>query len=132
MMENYMAKSIETANAPQAIGPYSQAISVGPMVFISGQLPIDPLSGEMPVGIEAQAHQALRNLGAVLTASESDFSSVAKTTVFLTSIEDFPTINRIYAEYFNEGRPARSTVEVARLPQNARIEIDAIGFQVRA
>lgn len=121
---------IQTAEAPAAIGPYSQAIRIGSMVYTSGQVAIDPATGQLVTGgIEAQTHRVLQNLQAVLAASGLDLSRVVKTTVFLKNMTDFSAMNSIYAEYFQTKSgpaPARSTVEVARLPKDALVEIEAI------
>ena len=113
-----MKKTIFAENAPAAVGPYVHAVEAGNMVFTSGQLGLDPENGTLPEGIEAQPHQALKNLGAVL--------DVVRTMVFLDNMDDFATVNAIYAEYFKESAPARSCVEVARLPKGGLIEIEAI------
>jgi 2-iminobutanoate/2-iminopropanoate deaminase len=120
-------RAVSTAGAPAAIGPYSQAIRSGPFLFVSGQVPLDPASGAMVSGgVEAQAHQALRNLGAILAAAGVSFDAVVKTTVYLLDLGDFEAVNRVYAGYFPSPAPARATMQVARLPRDARIEIDAI------
>jgi 2-iminobutanoate/2-iminopropanoate deaminase len=118
---------IETPAAPAAIGPYSQAIADGGLLFCSGQIALDPASGEM-VGetVEEQARQVLKNLGEVLAAGGSGFDRVLKTTIFLSDMADFATVNGIYAEAFGDARPARATVAAAGLPKNALVEIDAI------
>lgn len=122
-----MKTEIKTSNAPQAIGPYSQAIVVGNMLYASGQIPINPASGNIETtDIKAQAHQVLKNIGAVLSAADLKYSDVVKTTVFLTDLNDFGTVNEIYGEYFTEPYPARSCVQVAALPKNAKIEIEII------
>ncbi|HVC90031.1 MAG TPA: RidA family protein [Acidobacteriaceae bacterium] len=122
--------AIETAEAPAAIGPYSQAIRIGDLVFTSGQIALDPMTGQLVGGgIEAQTRRVLENLEAVLAAAGLDFSSVVKTTVFLKDMNHFPAMNAIYGEYFQAkgiAPPARSTVEVSRLPKDALVEIDAI------
>ena len=118
---------VKTIEAPAAIGPYSQAIKAGGMVFLSGQIPLDPKSGEMVAGdIQTQARQVLGNIKAVLSAAGSSLERVVKTTVFLTSMDDFPKINDVYGEFFSAAPPARSTVEVRRLPRGAAVEIEAI------
>ncbi len=124
-----MKKSVNATNAPAAVGPYVHAVEVGEMVFTSGQLGLDPVAGTLPEGIEAQTHQALKNLGAVLEAAGSDFDHVVKTTVFLDNIDDFATVNAIYAEYFKGEVPARSCVEVAKLPKGGLVEIEAIAVK---
>lgn len=116
---------IATAEAAAAVGPYSQGISANKLVFISGQLPID-LKGVMPEGVEAQTRQSLANVLAVLKAAGSSQELVLKTTVFLKNMDDFSAMNAIYAEVFGASLPARSTVEVARLPRNALVEIECI------
>ncbi len=121
-----MKKVIKTNKAPGAIGPYSQGIDLGNMIFFSGQIPLDPKTGEMPEGIEAQAKQALDNVKGLLESQGLDFSDVVKTTVFLDNMDDFATVNGIYAEYFVEPYPARSAVEVAKLPKGALIEVEVI------
>lgn len=120
---------IATNDAPAAIGPYSQAIAVPSFVFVSGQLPIDPKSGQIAEGVAAQTKQSLENLSAILVAGNSNLSSVVKTTVFLKDMNDFEAMNRVYAEYFNATPPARSTVEVARLPRDVCVEIEATAIQ---
>ncbi len=120
---------VQTGQAPQAIGPYSQAVRLDTLVFASGQIPLDPLTGSLAAGgIEPQTRQALSNLQAVLEAAGSSLDKVLKTTVFLRNLEDFPVVNEIYASYFLQKPPARSCVEVARLPKEALIEIEAIAF----
>jgi len=115
--------------APSAIGPYSPALKVGNLIFVSGQIPIDPKTGKMIEGeIEAQARRALENLKAVLEPYSIGLENVAKTTIFLKDMNNFSRINKIYGEYFKEKFPARSCVEVSRLPKDAEIEIEAIAF----
>jgi len=122
-----MKEVIRTANAPQAIGPYSQAIRVGDFLFASGQIPIDPASGEIVAGgIEEQTGQVMENIKQVLAAAGLDFSHVVKTTVFITSMADFAAVNQIYGRYFPENPPARSCVAVAELPKGARVEVEVI------
>ena len=122
--------AIQASNAPAAIGPYSQAIRVGNLVFTSGQVAIDPTTGQLVAGgIEEQTHRVLQNLLAVLAAAGLEFSRVVKTTVYLKDMAHFAAMNAIYAEYFqtqNSPSPARSTVEVARLPKDALVEIELI------
>ena len=117
---------IRTKNAPEPVGPYSQAVKVSGTLYCSGQIPLNPSTGAIPDGIEAQTRQVLENLGAVLKAGGADFSNVVKTTVFLKDMNDFPAMNAIYAEAFTGAPPARSTVQVARLPKDVLVEIDAI------
>jgi 2-iminobutanoate/2-iminopropanoate deaminase len=117
---------IHTPNAPAPVGPYSQAVKVGNMLYCSGQIPLNPADGSIPEGIEAQTRQVLKNLKAILKAGGTDFSGVVKTTVFLNDMNDFPAMNTLYAEVFTEAPPARSTVQVARLPKDVLVEIDAV------
>ena len=120
-------ETISTENAPGAIGPYSQAIKAGGMIFCSGQIPIDIATGEfVSDDVAEQTHQVLKNLDAVLTAAGSGLDKVVKTTVFLADMGDFAVMNGIYAEYFSDSKPARATVQAARLPRDARVEIDCI------
>ena len=118
-------KKIETTNAPVAIGPYSQGFVVGNIAFFSGQIPVDPATGEMPEGIEAQAEQSCKNVMALLEAAGLTAENVVKTTCFLADIADFATFNAVYAKYFTS-RPARSCVAVKDLPKGALCEIEAI------
>ena len=117
---------ISTEQAPKAIGPYSQAVRVGQLVFMSGQLGIDPKTGDLAEGIVAQTHQSLDNIGAVLTALGLNYSHVVKTTVFVKDLDDFATVNEIYGSVFKDAPPARSCVEVSRLPKRALVEIECI------
>lgn len=119
---------IKTSHAPAAVGPYSQAIKAAPLVFVSGQLGLDPKSGTLVDGLEAQTRQILENLESILRESGSDLKNVVKTTIFLTSMADFSAVNAIYAEAFSDAPPARSTVEVASLPLGGLIEIEAIAL----
>lgn len=119
-------KKIKTTNAPAAIGPYSQAIQTGNMLFTSGQIPINPATGEIPSGVEAQARQALTNVKNLIEASGGSIDNVVKTTVFIKDMNDFAKINEIYAEFFTEPYPARSCVEVARLPKDVLLEVETI------
>jgi 2-iminobutanoate/2-iminopropanoate deaminase len=122
-----MAEQIFTRKAPKPIGPYSQAIRSNGYIFVSGQIPVEPQSEAVIQGdIEAQTRQALKNLSAVLEAAGSGLGSVVMTTVYLTDLRDFPKFNAVYAEYFGETKPARATVQVARLPKEALVEIAAI------
>lgn len=117
---------VHTDQAPRALGPYSQAITVGPFVFASGQLGLTP-AGEMAgEGVQEQTRQALQNLAAVLEAAGSALEQVVKTTVFLADMQDFAVVNEIYAEFFRTNPPARSAVQVARLPKDGKVEIEAI------
>ena len=119
-------KAVSTNKAPAAIGPYSQAQIVGNLVYTSGQIPIIPETGALAEGLEAQAHQVFKNLGELLKAAGSDLSKTMKTTVFIKNMNDFGAINAIYAEYFTEPFPARSCVEVARLPKDVLLECEVI------
>ena len=120
-------KAILTKSAPEPIGPYSQAIQVGNLVFCSGQIPLDPKSGQVQeTEIEGQTRKVLDNLKAVLEAAGCSLGDVVKTTIFLKNMSDFPKVNQVYASYFREVPPARSTVEVARLPRDVLVEIEAI------
>ena len=122
-----MKQRIQTVNAPQAIGPYSQAIAAGGFIFVSGQIPIDPQTGQfVEGGIAEQTAQVLKNLAAVLEAAGSGLDKVVKTTVFLASMEEFAAMNEAYAKFFANDPPARATVQAARLPRDARVEIEAI------
>ena len=119
---------ISTADAPSAIGPYSQAIRVGDLLFVSGQIPIDPSTGKLieQTDIKAQTHRVLENLSAILRAAGGSTDNVVRTTVFLRNMSDFADMNSVYAEYFRTAPPARSTVEAARLPRDVSVEIDCI------
>jgi len=124
-----MKEIISTNKAPGAIGPYSQAVRFGGMIFTAGQLPIDPKSGEMAKGIEAQTEKALENIKGVLEAGGYTLSDVIKITLFLKDMNDFNSINTVYGTFFKENFPARSAVEVARLPKDALIEIEAVAVK---
>jgi len=119
-------QAISTAGAPAAIGPYSQAIASGDLLFCSGQLGMDPATGELADGVEAQADRAMRNLLAVLDAAGTTIADVVKTTIFLADMGDFATVNAVYGRYVPDPPPARSTVQVAALPKAGRVEIEAI------
>ena len=122
-----MKEIISTTNAPAAIGPYSQAVKAGNLLFISGQVPLDPATGEVVEGdITVQTRRVLDNVKAILTEAGADFSNVVKTTVFLRDMNDFVPMNRVYAEYYPENCPARSAVQVARLPKDVSVEIETI------
>ncbi|HEX8735628.1 MAG TPA: RidA family protein [Pyrinomonadaceae bacterium] len=124
-----MKEIISTENAPGAIGPYSQAVKTGNMVFLSGQIPIDPQTGEfVSGGVAEQTGQVLKNLSAVLEAAGTSLNNVVKTTVFLADMNDFTAMNEVYARYFSENKPARATVQAARLPRDARVEIECIAL----
>ncbi|MET3287902.1 UNVERIFIED_CONTAM: 2-iminobutanoate/2-iminopropanoate deaminase [Brevibacillus sp. OAP136] len=124
-----MITSVTTKLAPAPIGPYSQGIIAGQYLFVSGQTPLDPQTMELvPGGIEEQTHQVLTNIMEILAAAGATVDEVVKTTVFLKDMNQFPIVNRIYEERFGRSLPARSTVEVARLPRDAQVEIEAIAF----
>ena len=122
-----MKQLITSPTAAPAIGPYSPAVLVGNLLFLSGQIPLDPTSGQVVDGdIRAQTTRVLENLGALLKAGGGDFSKVVRTTIFLADLADFAVVNEIYATYFSAPYPARATVQVARLPRDVKVEIDAI------
>lgn len=122
-----MRSAIRTSQAPEAIGPYSQAIRSGDLLFTSGQIPLDPATGKLVEGdITAQTRRVMANLRAVLSAAGADFADVVKTTIFLLDMGDFAAVNAVYGEHFTAAPPARSTVQVARLPKDARVEIEMI------
>lgn len=125
-----MTKSVvSTTRAPAAIGPYSQAIRAGELVFCSGQIALDPATGEMEKGgVEAETRRVLDNLAAVLEAAGASFATVVRTTIYLTDMGDFPLVNKLYGERFPEAPPARATVAVAALPRGAKVEIDAVAL----
>lgn len=122
-------KEIHTAKAPAAVGPYSQAIQAGDYIYASGQLGVDPKSKELVSGVENQTKQALDNMKAVLTEAGVDFNDVVKFTIYLASMDDFSTVNEIYASYLQKPYPARVCVEVSRLPMDALVELDAIAYK---
>ncbi|HMM42089.1 MAG TPA: RidA family protein [Thermomicrobiales bacterium] len=122
-----MGKIVATDKAPGAIGPYSQAVKTGNYVFTAGQIPLDPATGKLVGGdIEAQTERVLQNLEAVLAAAGSSFDRVVKTTCFLVNLDDFATFNEIYARHFGDAKPARSTVQVAKLPAGALVEVECV------
>ncbi len=122
-----MRQTVRTENAPAAIGPYSQAVVSGGFLFCSGQIPLDPATGKMiEGGIEEQTERVLRNLAAVLESGGGSLRSVVKTTVYLADLSDFPAMNKMYGRFFPESPPARATVQVAKLPAGALVEIDAV------
>ena len=126
-MSEYVKKVISTQKAPAAIGPYSQAIGFGNLLFISGQIPVNPETGETIKGdIEDQTVQIMTNLNAILESAEMGLQDVVKTTIFLRKLEDYDRVNNVYKSYFKSNPPARSTVEVSRLPKDTDIEIEAI------
>ena len=122
--------TVATENAPAAIGPYAQAITAGDLIFCSGQIPLDPATNQLVEGgIDIQTRRVLDNLAAVLQAAGSSLDQVVKTTIFLADMDDFGTVNTIYGEYFGSEPPARATVQVARLPRDVRVEIEAIALR---
>ena len=125
-----MKKIVNTKNVPSAIGPYSQGVNLGNLIFFSGQIPLNPLTGEMVDGdIKAQTKQSLENVKALLEDQGLDFSNVVKTTVFLDNMNDFAAMNEIYAQYFVEPYPARSAIAVAKLPKDALVEVEVIAYK---
>jgi 2-iminobutanoate/2-iminopropanoate deaminase len=124
-----LKQAISSSDAPEAIGPYSSALRAGQLLFVSGQVPIDPKTGEMVSGdVAAQTSRVLQSIGALLNAGGLTYNDLVRTTVFLADMNDFAAMNEVYRTYFTEPYPARSTVEAARLPRDARIEIDAIAM----
>jgi 2-iminobutanoate/2-iminopropanoate deaminase len=124
-----MIRPVSTPSAPKALGPYSQAICAGPFVFVSGQVPIDPATGELVSGpIADQTRRALQNIGEILEAAGASFRHVVKTTVYLADLADFPAMNDTYATFFAAPQPARSTIQAAKLPRDARVEIDVVAY----
>lgn len=122
-----MKEAITSSDAPKAIGPYSQAVRAGGLVFLSGQIPLDPRTGELVAGdVRAQADRVLDNLAAVLRAAGLSFEQVVKTTIYLTDLADFGAVNEVYGKRFGAVPPARATVQVAALPRGAKVEIDAV------
>ena len=121
-----MKKIIATNNAPAAIGPYSQAVELNGTLFISGQIPVNPATGEMPQGIEAQTRQVLKNIGAILEADGLTYNDVIKTVVMIANMADFAAMNAVYSEFFTQDKPARVCFQAAALPKNALVEIEAI------
>jgi 2-iminobutanoate/2-iminopropanoate deaminase len=122
-----MREAIATDGAPKAIGPYSQAVRMGGLLFCSGQIPLDPSTGQLVTGdIATQTRQVFANIGAVLQAAGASFGHVARTTVYLADMDDFAAMNEVYATFFSTPAPARSTIQAAGLPKNARVEIDVI------
>lgn len=121
--------AVQTSTAPAAVGPYSQAVKVGSLVFCSGQIPLDPVSGSLVAGdIAAATEQTLKNLDAVLTAAGASPSRVVKTTVYLTDMADFASVNAVYGRYFGDHKPARVCVQVCALPKGAKVEIEAVAI----
>ena len=124
-----MKKAINAEQAPAAVGPYVHAVEAGGLIFTSGQLGLIPESGELPEGVEAQTHQSLKNLAVVLEAAGSGLEHVVKTSVFLDDINDFAKVNEIYAQYFQGETPARSCVQVAKLPKGGLVEIEVVAVK---
>jgi len=124
-----MLSAVSTGSAPQALGPYSQAIRAGQFLFVSGQVPIDPATGQLvPGSIGDQTGRVLQNIGEILKAGGASFERVVRTTVYLADLGDFSAMNDVYATFFTAPQPARSTIQAARLPRDARIEVDVIAF----
>ena len=121
-----MKKIIATDKAPAAVGPYSQAVLVNGLLFVSGQIPVNPADGSVAESIEAQSHQALKNVGAILAEAGLGYEDVVKTTVLLADIADFKAMNAVYAEYFTQDKPARACFQVAALPMGVKVEIEVI------
>lgn len=124
-----MKQVLATEQAPAAIGPYSQGIAAGETVYVSGQLPLDPATGAFPEGIAAQTAQSLKNIQAILAQQGMTLANVVKTTVFLADINDFAEMNKVYGEFFTQSYPARSAVQVAKLPKDAPLEIECIAVK---
>lgn len=124
-----MKKVIQTDNAPAAIGPYSQAVRAGDFLYVSGQIPLDPTSGEVVSGgVEEQTDRVLKNLQAILEEAGADFTNVVKFSIFLKDIEDFGVVNKIYGSFLEEPYPARATIEVSRLPKDVLVEMDVVAY----
>ena len=122
-----MKQAVSSDRAPKAIGPYSQAVRAGQLLFVSGQIPLDPDTGQMVAGdVAAQTRRVLENVRAVLDAANRSFADIVRTTIFLADMNDFAAVNEVYGQYFSQPYPARATVQVARLPKDARVEIDVI------
>jgi 2-iminobutanoate/2-iminopropanoate deaminase len=122
-------QAVTTPSAPPAIGPYSQAVRAGSLLFVSGQIPLDPATGALVEGdLAAQTHRVFQNLAAILAAAGATFDNVVRTTVYLADMSDFPAMNEVYATYFTSPAPARATIQAARLPRDARVEIDVIAM----
>jgi len=117
-----------SGGAPRPVGPYSQAVRAGQFLFLAGQIPVDPATGEMPLGIKEQTAQVVRNLAAVVEAAGGTLADIVKTTVYLTNLDDFSAMNEVYGEFFGKRPPARACVQVARLPRDALVEIEAVAF----
>lgn len=124
-----MKKVISTENAPKAIGPYSQAIEAGGVLYVSGQLPVDPVTGVIPESISEQTEQTLKNIGSILSAAGYSFDNVVKSTVLLADMDDFAAMNEVYSRFYKGQMPARVCYQVAKLPKNAKVEIDVIAIK---
>lgn len=124
-----MKKVINTSNAPKAIGPYSQAVEINGILFISGQIPVNPVTGEIPEGIHAQTEQVMKNIGAILHEAGYDYSNVVKSTCLLSDMANFKAMNEVYAKYYNENPPARAAFAVKELPLGVLIEIETIAVK---
>lgn len=124
-----MKKVIATENAPKAVGPYSQAIEANGILYVSGQIPVNPADGSVPDSIEDQTRQALKNVGAILAEAGMGYGNVVKTTVLLNDIADFKAMNGVYAEFFTEDKPARACFQVAALPMGVKVEIEAVAVK---
>jgi 2-iminobutanoate/2-iminopropanoate deaminase len=123
----YTRQAVATGQAPKAIGPYSQAVKAGNLVFVSGQIPIDPATGEfVPGDVKAQTDRVMRNLAAILEAAGTSLDAVVRCTVYLADMDDFAAMNEVYGSYFTQPAPARATIQAVRLPKDARVEIDVI------
>jgi len=123
-----MVKAIHSKEAPEALGPYSQAVQAGDFVYVSGQIGLDPNTGKLAEGINKQTKQVMKNLQAILTEASTDFSQAVKFTIYLSSMDDFATVNDIYGSYLNEPYPARATFEVSKLPKDALVEIEVVVY----
>jgi len=121
-------EAVFSGGAPRPVGPYSQAVRAGQVLFLAGQIPVDPATGEMPLGIKEQTAQVVRNLAAVVEAAGGSLADIVKTTVYLTNLDDFSAMNEVYGEFFGERPPARACVQVGRLPKDALVEIEAVAF----
>jgi len=123
-----MVKAIHTENAPAAIGPYSQAIQAGDFLYISGQIPVDPKTGELVEGIENQTNQVMKNLGEIMKEAGTDFSQAVKFNIYLKSLDHFATVNDIYGSYLSQPYPARACIEISKMPKDALVEMEAVVY----
>lgn len=119
---------ISTKEAPAAIGPYSQAVRVGPLLFVSGQIPVNPATGDIPGNVQDQTHQSMKNLQAIIQEAGGTLKNVVKTTVFIKNMDQFTEVNEVYGQYFQEDPPARACVEAARLPKDVLVEVEAVVY----